>query len=144
MNDKVNTSYPGAYKYRRIVKAKRYIDEHFNQPIDLDDISREACFSKYHFIRQFKIAYGKTPWQYLMELRVTEASRLLEKSRHSVTEICFKVGFESVGSFSSLFKKTTGFSPGAFRDHKRQKKHEVSNQPLTVVPHCFATAWLEN
>lgn len=106
-----SSEYPNAYRYRRIVRAKRYIDQHFDEPIDLEAISGEARFSKYHFLRLFKDAYGKTPWQYLAELRVRHAAELLEEDRYTVTKICFMVGFESVGSFSTLFKKVVGLSP---------------------------------
>lgn len=134
------STYPNAYRYRRIVRAKRYIDEHFDEPIDLDAMSGEACFSKYHFLRLFKEAYGTTPWQYLAELRVRRAAALLEEDRQTVTEICFMVGFASPGSFSSLFKSVTGSSPARYRNRKRQKRRAVCSQPLIVVPHCFAAA----
>lgn len=143
MNKQYESNYPRAYRYRRIVKAKRFIDDHYDQDIDLDDISDEANFSKYHFLRLFKQAYGKTPWQYLLEVRIDHAAELLKKGQYSVTKICFIVGFESVASFSTLFKKMRGISPNTFRNNKRQKKHLLTKEPLKVVPYCFASNWLE-
>jgi len=131
--------YPNAYRYRRIVRAKRYIDEHFDEPIDLEAISDEACFSKYHFLRLFKNAYGKTPGAYLAELRLRRAAALFAEGRHSVTEVCHELGFESLGSFSALFKKTYGLSPTAYRERERREREAAVKEPLRRVPHCFAS-----
>lgn len=106
------TDYPNAYRYRRIVQAKQYIDAHFTEDIDLEAISDEANFSKFHFLRLFKEAYGKTPNKYLVGLRLKYACKLLEEGKLSISEICFEVGFESPGSFSSLFKNELMKSPG--------------------------------
>lgn len=102
--------YPKVYLYRRIVQAKLFIDNNFANKIDLDNISDEEYFSKFHFIRLFKSIYGSTPHQYLRSVRVEKAKELL-KSVDSVTDVCYSVGFESISSFSSLFSKTFGVSP---------------------------------
>src|SRR5437773_5051678 len=72
-------AYPRQYLYRRIVKAKVFIDAQFSSAIDLDNIADEACFSKFHFVRLFKSIYGKTPHQYLTGIRVDRASEMLAK-----------------------------------------------------------------
>ena len=95
---------PKIYLYRRIVLAKLFIDEHFADNIDLDAIAGEAAFSKFHFIRLFKMAYGKTPHQYLISVRI-EKAQLLLRNGHSVSEVCFEVGFDSPTSFTGLFKR---------------------------------------
>ena len=70
--------YPKIYLYRRIVQAKLFIDEHFGNNIDLDNIADEAYFSKFHFIRLFKTIYNKTPHQYLTIVRIEKAKMLLK------------------------------------------------------------------
>src|SRR6185295_2134850 len=96
--------YPKFYLYKRIVQTKLFIDSHFAEKIDLNDIADEAYFSKFHFIRLFKNIYGKTPHQYLIKVRIERAKGFLQKN-HSVTEVCFMVGFESLSSFTGLFKR---------------------------------------
>ena len=96
--------YPNIYLYKRIVQAKLFIDNNYAEDIDLDNIADEAYFSKFHFIRLFTKIYGKTPYQYLIKVRIEKAIQLL-RSDMPVSNACYAVGFESVGSFSTLFKK---------------------------------------
>src|SRR5262245_747431 len=100
--------YPKVYLYRRIVQAKLFIDQHFSEKINLNNIAGEAYFSNFHFIRLFKQAYNKTPHQYLTSVRIEHAKQLLKSKHLSITDVCFEVGFESIGSFTSLFKRSTG------------------------------------
>lgn len=95
---------------KRIIEAKQFIDCRYAENIDLDTICREACISKYHFIRLFKKYYGRTPHQYLAEVRVAKAKELIRDGM-TVRGTCFAVGYQSVTSFSSLFKKMTGLAP---------------------------------
>src|SRR5690606_18560243 len=99
--------YPKVYLYRRIVQAKLFIDSNYADKIDIDNISDEAFFSKFHFIRLFKKIYGKTPHQYLKFVRIKKAQQLL-RTENSVSMVCFSVGFDSLSSFSGLFKRITG------------------------------------
>ena len=135
--------YPKQYLYRRIVRAKLYIDENFSSPVDLKNVSGEACFSKFHFIRLFREIYGVTPHQYLTLVRVDRAARLLE-SGASVKEACFKVGFDSVGSFSGLFKRRIGVTPAAYQRARINEIQDVTSAPLNYIPNCFAeqNGWL--
>lgn len=137
--------YPGIYLYRRIVQAKLFIDNHFADSIDLENIADEAYFSKYHFIRLFKKVYGKTPHQYLIHVRIEKARQFLRMNK-SVTDACYLVGFESVSSFSGLFRRLAGSSPSAFLKHQQLVKKEISATPLKFIPGCFArqTGWLKN
>ena len=96
--------------YRRIVQAKLFIDDNFAEPIDAGDIADEACYSKFHFIRTFKAIYGRTPHQHLTHVRVEKAKEMLELGT-SVTDTCFAVGFDSLGSFTRLFKSRVGITP---------------------------------
>src|SRR5215203_343762 len=106
----MENSYPKIYLYKRIVQSKLFIDQNFSEHIDLDNIADEACFSKFHFIRLFKSVYGRTPHQYLIKVRIGNAQKFLEAQR-SVTDTCFLVGFDSLTSFTALFKKYTHLSP---------------------------------
>src|SRR6186713_958739 len=99
--------YPKIYLYRRIVQAKLFIDKFYSEKTDLDNISDEAYFSKFHFIRLFKSIYGKTPHQYLTTIRIEKAQQFLQENK-SVKETCILVGFDSLSSFSGLFTKSVG------------------------------------
>jgi AraC family transcriptional regulator len=101
--------------YRRLHKARDYMDSHLDRGLSLPEIAREACFSTHHFLRTFKHAFHETPHQYLTRRRIEWAQRLLIRSSLSVTDICGAVGFESLGSFSWLFRQRIGVSPEAYR-----------------------------
>jgi AraC-like DNA-binding protein len=137
--------YPKVYLYRRIVQAKLFIDRNYSNKIELASIADEAYFSKFHFIRLFKLIYGKTPHQYLKHVRVEKAKNLL-KQNISVTDVCFAVGFDSISSFSSLFTKTVGQTPSHFVKHHQQIKIKSTKTPHAFVPGCYAYqhGWFEN
>lgn len=128
---------PKIYLYRRIVLAKLFIDEHFADNIDLDAIAGEAAFSKFHFIRLFKMAYGKTPHQYLTLVRI-EKAKLLLQSENSVTDVCFSVGFDGISSFTHLFKRFTQLTPSAYQLLQRRRRKQIAEAPLKFIPGCFA------
>lgn len=137
--------YPKVYLYKRIVQAKLFIDNNYADKIDVTNISDEAYFSKFHFIRLFKSIYGKTPHQYLKYVRVEKAKELL-RNEVSVTEVCYLVGFESVSSFSGLFSRTFGLSPSQYLTQQKRTKEKVAKKPLAFVPGCYAYqhGWTEN
>jgi AraC-like DNA-binding protein len=137
-------TYPKVYLYRRIVQAKLFIDNHYADNIDLDNIADEAHSSKFHFIRQFKAIYGKSPHQYLKVVRIEKAMQLL-RTDIPVSDVCFLVGFESVGSFSTLFKRIVGLTPSAYQSQQQQIKAQILKTPLKFVPGCFAekNGWVE-
>jgi AraC-like DNA-binding protein len=122
--------------YRRIVAAKVYIDENYHESIDLDGISQKAFLSKFHFHRLFTRIYRQTPHQYLTRKRLAKAKDLLSENK-VVTDVCNEVGFESIGSFSVLFKKEIGFAPQYYRNMAWLKKQQQKTQPKTAIPHCF-------
>jgi AraC-like DNA-binding protein len=127
--------------YRRIVSAKLYIDEHYHEPIGLEVISRNACLSRFHFHRLFTRVYKITPHQYLTQKRIDKAKDLLQQADVSVTEVCNNVGFESLGSFSVLFKKEIGFAPQYYRNMAFLKKQQAREQPKKFIPHCFIESY---
>jgi AraC-like DNA-binding protein len=129
--------YPKAYLFKRLVQAKLFIDQHFAETLDLNNIADEAIFSKFHFIRLFKSVYGKTPHQYLIYVRIENAKKLLQTGA-SIAETCDAVGFESTTSFTGLFKKLNGVSPSAYRDSFAQRQEAIKNDPLQFIPNCFA------
>jgi AraC-like DNA-binding protein len=97
-------------------RARDHIDRRYAEPLDLDGLAVVAGVSKYHFARCFEAAYGETPIRYLTRRRIERAQDLLRHANLTVTEICFAVGFASLGSFSSRFRQLVGQSPTAYRD----------------------------
>jgi AraC-like DNA-binding protein len=141
---KSSEPYPKFYLYHRIVKAKLFIDENFHQEIDLHNISSEAYFSKFHFIRLFKSIYGKTPHQYLIYTRVENAKQYLEQG-DIISEVCNKVGFDSASSFTGLFKKYCNVTPSEYRRLHAARQEAIKDKPLEFIPACFAEqkGWLK-
>jgi len=114
--------------YKKILTAKLYIDGNFTRPISLDCLSREACLSRYHFHRLFTRIYRVTPHQYLTRKRLEHARLSLADKKATITEICNEVGFESIGSFSTLFKKEVGH----YR-HEKQDSRSASGSPALAL-----------
>jgi AraC-like DNA-binding protein len=127
--------------YKKIIAAKLFIDENFEKDLHLDRLSREACLSRFHFHRLFTRIYRKTPHQYLTGRRIEQARQWLADDGLTISEICNHVGFESIGSFSLLFKKESGFAPLHYRHRAWQKKQRVRQQPKSFIPHCFIDAY---
>ena len=123
--------------YRRVVKAKLYIDNHFADNIDLDNISEQAHFSKFHFIRLFNSIYDLTPKNYLIRKRIDNAKKYLSNG-HSVLETGFMIGLESPTSFAGMFKKITGMTPSNYQKLENLKRNKILQNPLQFIPNCFA------
>ncbi len=119
------TSYEDLAHLRR---AKDLMDREYARPLDVMAIARAALMSPAHFSRQFRAAYGETPYGYLMTRRIERAKALLRRGDLSVTQVCLEVGCTSLGSFSSRFRELVGESPSAYRarDHRA----------AAVVPGC--------
>ncbi|MCY1069870.1 helix-turn-helix transcriptional regulator [Nannocystis sp. RBIL2] len=100
------------------------------------DIAREAGLSPYHFIRQFAAVFGATPHQFRIDARIERAKHLLARGNHSVTDVCFEVGFESLGSFSDLFARRVGVPPSHYR-RRWQVPSRVGTLPPALIPGCL-------
>lgn len=102
--------------FRRLCIARDYLHASYHEDLTIDHLATIAGLSPYHFIRKFKSAFSNTPHQYLRQIRLEKARDLLKNSKHSITEVCYAVGFQSPSSFSSLFQKQVGMSPRTYRN----------------------------
>jgi transcriptional regulator GlxA family with amidase domain len=109
---------PKPHQAARIIQARQYIDANACSGITLRDMACSACLSLFHFNRLFKRCYGQTPHQYLTMVRVRTAKRQL-KDGLPVADTAFLTGYSSISSFSSLFKKNTGYTPACYRQEKQ-------------------------
>ena len=100
---------------RHLLRAKDLADSRYFEPLDVDDLACAAGLSRAHFSREFKRAFGEAPHSYLLTRRLERAAALLRMTDNSVAEICFSVGLQSVGSFTSSFRRTYGVSPTKYR-----------------------------
>ena len=100
---------------RHLLRAKDLADSRYFERIDVDDMARAAGLSKAHFSREFSRAFGESPHAYLLTRRLERAAALLRHTDRSVADICFSIGLQSVGSFTSSFKRIYGRSPTAYR-----------------------------
>ena len=96
-------------------RARDHADRHFAEPLDLDQLAAVAALSKFHFHRLFTATYGRTPAEHLAERRIERAQDLLRATNLTVTEVCFAVGYSSLGSFSSRFARIVGETPSAYQ-----------------------------
>jgi AraC-like DNA-binding protein len=113
----------------RLRRARDLMDREYARPLDVAELARTALMSTAHFARQFRAAYGETPYAYLMTRRIERAKTLLRRGDLSVTEVCLAVGCTSLGSFSARFTQVVGETPTAYRarDHGE----------LVSVPGCI-------
>lgn len=114
----------------RLRRARDLIDREYARPLDVEALARTALMSSAHFSRQFRAAYGETPYGYLMTRRIERAQALLRRGDMSVTEVCAAVGCTSLGSFSSRFTELVGETPTAYRGR--------DHGALSGVPGCIA------
>ena len=117
---------------RRMLRARDAIDRAYAQPPDVAALASVAHVSEAHFIRTFRATFGETPHRFLQRRRVERAMFLLRESGRSVTDICFEVGFTSLGTFSRTFRDIVGENPTDYR-----ARSEVINAPT-----CFTMSWM--
>jgi AraC-like DNA-binding protein len=114
----VSTTLAADQRLRDLALLRRVrdrMDRDYAQPLDVEALARDAHMSAGHLSRQFKLAYGESPYSYLMTRRIERAMALLRRGDLSVTEVCFEVGCSSLGTFSSRFTELVGMPPSAYR-----------------------------
>nr|WP_239312946.1 helix-turn-helix transcriptional regulator [Plantactinospora mayteni] len=116
-----------------MLRARDAMDRAYAQPLDVPALARIAHVSEAHFTRTFRATFGETPHRYLQRRRVERAMFLLRETERSVTDICFSVGFSSLGTFSRTFRDIVGSSP---RTYRKERPVVAPN-----VPNCFTMAW---
>jgi AraC-like DNA-binding protein len=120
---------------RHLLRARDLADARYFERLDVDDLARAAGLSRAHFSREFKRAFGESPHAYLLTRRLERAATLLRITDRSVADICFSVGLQSVGSFTTSFTRTFGRSPTAYRAAFPPAAH------LARVPSCYIAAY---
>jgi AraC-like DNA-binding protein len=120
---------------RHLLNARDMADRRYPEPLDLEALARAANVSPRHFSRSFRRVFGETPYQYLLTRRLERARHLLRTTDRSVMEICLDVGFNSVGSFTTTFRRHVGVTPTAYR------RANPSPSPADLIPHCAVMTW---
>lgn len=105
---------PAAHLYVQVRQSKAFMEKYHSEKIELENMAAAAFMSRFYYIKIFKRVYGITPRQYLRDLRLSKAKELLKQGL-SVTRVCYDVGYESLPTFSSAFKRGTGYSPKEFQ-----------------------------
>jgi AraC-like DNA-binding protein len=115
---------------RHLLRVRDLMDRAYAAPLDIPALARSAHVSESHFSRSFKAAFGETPHRYLLTRRMERAKALLRAEELTVTEVCLAVGFTSLGSFSTQFRRFVGVSPSDYRAR-------VGHERLAVIPGCL-------
>jgi transcriptional regulator GlxA family with amidase domain len=115
---------------RHLLNARDLADRRYAEPLDLEALARAANVSPRHFTRSFRRAFGETPYQYLLTRRLERARHLLRTTDRSVAQVCLDVGFTSVGSFTTTFRRRVGVTPTEYR------RANPSPSPVDLIPHC--------
>jgi AraC-like DNA-binding protein len=121
---------------RHLLRAKDLADARYSEPLDVDDLAGAAALSRAHFSREFRRAFGESPHHYLLTRRLERAAALLRMTDWSVAEVCVEVGLQSIGSFTTSFKRAYGRTPTEYR---------ASQPPATQfakVPSCVLRTYL--
>jgi AraC-like DNA-binding protein len=132
---------PGS-SYRRLLIARELLCARYSEPLSLHDLAAAAGLSEFHFLRAYRAAFGETPHQHFTRLRLEHAKRALARGA-AVTEVCFDVGYSSLGSFSSLFSRATGQSPRAWQRDVRSLVSVPADLPRLYIPGCFLAFFVD-
>ncbi len=120
---------------RHLTRAKDLADAHYADPLSVDDLAAAAGLSRAHFSREFRVAFGETPHAYLLTRRLERAAALLRNTDRSISDVCFSVGLQSIGSFTTSFKNAFGVTPAAYRASFPPALHQVR------IPACVLRAY---
>src|SRR5262245_54044324 len=118
--------------FRRLVRARDFLTETYDEPILIEDAAAEAGMSRFHFLRSYARAFGETPHAYLQRVRLERAMDRLARGA-SVTDVCFDVGYNSLGSFSTLFARRVGQPPSVWQRTVRSQ---------IAVPQAYARLFI--
>jgi AraC-like DNA-binding protein len=129
---------PSDEVFRRLVEVREWLHDHPGEAPPQAELAQRAGLSRFHFLRRWKDAFGVTPHQDLTRLRIDRAKALLTADTASVTDVCFAVGFSSLGSFSTLFAERAGCPPTAWRRRVWQVAAMPGGHSQLLVPWCFA------
>jgi AraC-like DNA-binding protein len=124
--------------FARLDKSRQYIARRFDKPLTLKHVAEKACLSPYHYQRMFTRAFGETPHEFIARKRISLAKKMLVDSPLSVTEICFEVGYSSLGTFSSRFAKLVGCPPSVYREQARSDTKSRFEPKFGFIPICLA------
>ncbi len=128
--------------FRRLCRARDFLAARVDERVSLERAAREACLSPFHFQRLFVRAFGETPHDFLTRRRMDAAKDLLARGDLPVTEVCFQVGYTSMGTFSARFAAMVGQPPSVFRREARRCVAPSGGWRIYRVPSCFVSFWL--
>jgi transcriptional regulator GlxA family with amidase domain len=120
---------------RHLLRARDLVDSRYAEPLDLEALARAAHVSPRHFSRSFRETFGETPHRYLITRRIERARHLLRTTDMQVAKVCLAVGFNSVGSFTTTFRRHVGLSPTEYR------RESGGPSEADRIPLCFVKAW---
>jgi AraC-like DNA-binding protein len=123
--------------FARLYRSREFLATSFDQPLRLSEAASQACLSPFHYHRMFVRAFGETPHDFLTRRRIDRAKQLLAADECPVTDVCMAVGYESLGSFSSLFRTMVGRSPSEYRRSLRRVFPAPCVAPHRFIPACF-------
>lgn len=123
--------------FRRLCRARDLLGTEYQSKLSLEQAAREACLSPFHFHRLFTSAFGATPHEFITQRRFALARRLLAAGQMSVTEVCFEVGYSSLGSFSQKFHALAGRSPSEYQREIRKVFGFRTPWHIVFLPACY-------
>jgi AraC-like DNA-binding protein len=123
--------------FARLYRSREFLASSFGQRLRLSEAARQACLSPFHYHRMFVRAFGETPHDFLTRRRIDRAKQMLARDECPVTEVCLAVGYESLGSFSSLFRSVVGRSPSEYRQGVRRVFPAPHVAPYQFIPSCY-------
>jgi AraC-like DNA-binding protein len=127
--------------FRRLCRARDLLAAEYQSQVPLDTAAREACLSPFHFHRLFRSTFGETPHDFLTRRRMDRARHLLASGEMSVTEVCFEIGYSSLGSFSTKFQSLVGVAPTQYQRQVRRVFGFQRPWKIMLVPACYFSAY---
>jgi len=122
----------------RLCHARDLLRDWEEEPLSISAVARASGLTRFHFIRVFKALFGETPHQYRLQAQIEKAKHLLILTDLSITDVCMAVGFSSLGSFSTLFRRRVGLSPSEFQRRHRPASVRQRQLPASLIPGCLS------